>query len=74
MKKSKLLLKSLIGIPIGIFILELFNIWLSIETRQYTRFDAIGAGMIKINNVLISYLFCAITSYLLMIYLIREKE
>lgn len=78
MKKSKLLLKSLIGVPIGIFVLELFNIWLSIATGQYARFDAIDMNLevireISLNNVLISYLFCAITSYLLMIYLNYTK-
>ena len=73
MKKSKLLLKSLIGIPIGIFVLEVFNIWLSIATGQYTRFDAIERGVLNLNNVLISYSFCAITSYLLMIYLNYTK-
>ncbi len=73
MKKSKLLLKSLIGVPIGIFVLELFNIWLSIATGQYTRFDAIEVGVLNLNNVLVSYTFCAITSYLLMIYLNYTK-
>ena len=73
MKKSKLLLKSLIGIPIGIFVLESFNILLSISTREYARFDAIKVGVLNLNNVLVSYAFCAITSYLLMIYLNYTK-
>lgn len=72
MKKSKLFLKSLIGIPIGIFVLELFNICLSIKYGQYVRLDSIENGFF-LNNILISYICCAITSYLLMIYLSYSK-
>lgn len=73
MKKSKLLLKSLIGIPIGIFALEVFNIFLSLKQGEYIRFDAIENNF-TLNTVLTSYMYCSITSYLLMLYLNYTKN
>ena len=72
MKKSKLLLKSLIGVPVGIFVLELFNICLSLGCGEYIRVDAIDTK-ISLNNVLTAYAYCSITSYLLMVYLNYAK-
>lgn len=67
MKKNYL--KSLIGIPVGIFTLEMLNTWLSIRCGYYTRFEAAETGKIMLNDVLISYLFCIVTSYLAMLQL-----
>lgn len=69
MKKNELFLKSLIGVPVGIFFLEMLNMCLSIRIGKYVRFEIIETGVFDLNSILVSYLFCAVTSYLFMIYL-----
>lgn len=64
MKKSKIFLKALISIPLGIFCLELFNIIISLECGKYIRIECLENG-INLNDVITSYVYCIISSYLL---------
>ena len=50
MKKSKLFLKSLIGIPLGIFTLEIVNIIVSVKYGKYIRLDCFE-GEINLDNI-----------------------
>lgn len=73
MKKSKIFLKALIGIPMGIFVLELFNIIMSIVYGYYIRVDCLGTD-INLNSVLKSYLYCSISSYIITVCLYNSVE
>jgi len=73
MKKSKLFLKSLIGIPVGIFALELINILLSISYGSYVRLDCME-GVINLNSIIKSYIYCAFSSYIITICLLNSVE
>ena len=73
MKKSTLFLKALIGIPMGIFTLELINIAMSIEYGEYIRLDCLATG-INLKSILSSYLYCALSSYLITVCLFNSVE
>ena len=64
MKKSKIFLKALISIPLGIFCFELFNIIISLEYGEYIRIECLENG-INLNDVITAYIYCIISSYLL---------
>ena len=65
MKGTKNFLKSLIGIPMGIFTLELLNIMISIQQGEYIRLDSLANG-INLKSVLLTYIYCSIYSYIIM--------
>lgn len=73
MKKSKLFLKSLIGIPMGIFALELINIVMSVVYGEYIRLDCLEGG-INLSSIISSYLYCALSSYIITVCLCNSVE
>lgn len=73
MKKSKLFLKGLIGIPFGIFALEFANIVVSVEYGKYIRLDCLGVE-INLISILKSYLYNIISSYILTVCIINSIE
>ena len=64
MKNSKNMSKALIGIPVGIFTLELINIIVSICHGTYIRVECLGNNL-NLRDIIITYVFCMISSYLL---------
>lgn len=76
MKKSTVFLESLIGIPMGIFTLEVLNIIVSLQQGEYIRLDGLANG-INLNSVILTYVYCSIYSYITMVfinYLLRFAE
>ena len=64
MKKSKIFLKALAGIPMGIFIFELINIIISLHYGSYIRIECLESGL-NLKDIIVSYLYCIISSYIL---------
>ena len=71
MKKLKLFLKSLIGIPLGIFTLEIVNIIVSVKYGKYIRLDCFE-GEINLDNILRSYFYNILTSYMLTVCILNS--
>ena len=65
MKGLKIFLKSLIGIPMGIFTLETLNIVVSLQEGVYIRLDGLANG-INLNSIILTYIYCSIYSYIIM--------
>ena len=68
MKKENVYLKALIGIPLGVFTLEIFNMIISIWYGKYIRIEYLLNGGSLIDIILL-YIFCMLSSYLLAIHL-----
>lgn len=68
MKKCKIFLKSLIGIPMGIFTLEMLNIIVSLQEGEYMRLGELVNGN-NLNSVISTYIYCSVYSYTIMIFI-----
>ena len=68
MKGLKVFLKSLIGIPMGIFTLEILNIVVSLQEGEYIRLDGLANG-INLNSIILAYMYCSIYSYIIMVFI-----
>lgn len=68
MKGLKIFLKSLAGIPIGIFTLEVLNVILSLEEGTYIRLDGLANG-INLESVILIYSYCSLYSYIAMVFI-----
>ena len=73
MKKSNIFFKALIGIPIGIFTLEMLNIAVSIIYGEYIRLDCLGNYM-KLETILKTYIYCILSSYMISICIFNSVE
>ena len=63
------LLKSFLGIPIGIFVLEMVNLFVSLKEGQYFRI-----GGYDVNIIVSMYIACSVSSYLMMLYVLSIRE
>ena len=68
MKGLKVFLKSLIGIPMGIFTLEMLNIMVSLQEGEYIRLDGLANG-INLSSIILTYIYCSIYSYIIMVFI-----
>lgn len=73
MEKLKNLLKTLMGVPMGIFTLEVLNIIVSLQRGEYTRLDGLANG-INLNSVILTYVYCSIYSYMIMVFINTSLE
>ena len=65
MKGLKVFSKPLIGIPMGIFTLEMLNIIVSLQEGEYIRLEGLANG-INLSSIILTYIYCSIYSYIIM--------